>query len=256
VAVLLQLPCALLLGVAFLLPRGMLAAALSLPWSATTGLLALLGLLRLWEHRRDSLPELCVGLGLVYISIGGLWAVLDRWGARPLQFEPVIVLLTAIHFHYAGFALPVLTGLAMRQVEGPLPRLAGVGVGVAVPLVAVGITATQLNWGPFLECASACLLASAGVLAACLYIQLARQPSWPPLVRGLWAVSSASLTGSMVLAAAYGVRFYVSIPALDIPWMRAWHGTANALGFALAGLMGWMLAERCLGRQDTVCPTR
>src|SRR5262249_48263664 len=54
-AVILQLPTALLLGWAFLLPQGRVAAALSLPWLATTGLLALLGLARAWSHRRGPL---------------------------------------------------------------------------------------------------------------------------------------------------------------------------------------------------------
>jgi hypothetical protein len=240
---LLQLPAALLLGWAFLLPQGLSAAALSVPWLVATGLLALLGLGRFWQHRRGPLDELCVAAGLVYAVIGSCWALLDRGGVRPLGFEPVIVLLTAIHFHYAGFALPLLTGFVMRQVEGRLSRLAGVGVVAAVPLVAAGITATQLNAGPLLECAAAWLMASAGILTGYLYFRLAVQPAWPPLVRGLWAVAAVSLTGGMVLAALYGSRFYVPIPWLDIPWMRALHGTANALGFGLAGLIGWTLAE-------------
>jgi hypothetical protein len=46
----------------------------------------------------------------------------------------------------------------------------------------------------------------------------------------------------MALAALYGSRFFVSVPWLDIPWMRALHGTTNSLGFALAGLLAWTLA--------------
>jgi outer membrane biosynthesis protein TonB len=37
---------------------------------------------------------------------------------RPLDFDPVIVLLTAVHFHYAGFLLPLCTALAAREVGG------------------------------------------------------------------------------------------------------------------------------------------
>lgn len=46
-----------------------------------------------------------------------------------------------------------------------------------------------------------------------------------------------------MLAAIYGSRFYVPMPWLDIPWMRAVHGTANALGFGLAGLLAWAMAR-------------
>jgi hypothetical protein len=255
IAVHLQLPAALLLGWAFLLPQGLPAAALSMPWLAMTGCLALLGLIRIWAHLRQPLRVLCLNAGLIYVAVGAFWAMLDRWGVRPLAFEAVIVLLTAIHFHYAGFALPVLTGLAMPYVEGPGPRLAGIGVVVAVPLVAGGITARQLNRGPLLECAAAWLMASAGVLTGCLYFRLAVQSAWPRWVRGLWALSAVSLTGGMALAALYGSRFYMPLAWLDIPWMRALHGTANALGFAPAGLLAWTLADSRPGMQRATDPT-
>jgi hypothetical protein len=45
----------------------------------------------------------------------------------------------------------------------------------------------------------------------------------------------------MALAALYGSRAFLPVSWLDIPWMRALHGTANAFGFALAGLLGWWL---------------
>jgi len=237
-AVVLQFPAALLLGVGFCLARGLPAVLLALPWLGVTALLAWLGLGRLRRGWSELGPRAALG----YVSVGAFWAVLDRGGVRPLGFEPVIVLLTAIHFHFAGFALPLLTGLAARRVEGRRAWLAVMGGVVAVPLVAVGITATQLRAGPWLECGAAGLMAVAGGLTGYLYFRLACQPSWPPLVRGLWGVAAVSLTGSMVLAALYGVRFFLPLPWLDIPTMRAWHGTANALGFGLAGSIGWALA--------------
>jgi len=48
----------------------------------------------------------------------------------------------------------------------------------------------------------------------------------------------------MVLAGLYGTRALFPVAGLDIPWMRALHGSANAIGFALAGVLGWVLAER------------
>ena len=39
----------------------------------------------------------------------------------------------------------------------------------------------------------------------------------------------------------YGSRFYVDVSWLDIPWMRALHGSANAIGFALLGMWSWCL---------------
>jgi hypothetical protein len=235
-----QLPASVLLAIGFLLPRGMLAGALALPWLVTTGLIALLGIRRLLTARSDW----CISAGLIYLSIGAFWAVLDRWGARPLQFDPVIVLLTAIHFHYAGFALPVLTGLAEKRLGGLLSRLATYGVVSAVPLVAMGITTTQISGHPLLESLASCLLAAAGILTGVLYLRLAWKTVGSLGSRTLWTVAGVSLIGSLALAAAYGLRSYVPVSWLDIPTMRAWHGTANAIGFALFGLMGWTFAEQ------------
>jgi hypothetical protein len=39
--------------------------------------------------------------------------------------------------------------------------------------------------------------------------------------------------------ALYGLRAWLSIAWLDLPWVWALHGTANSLGFALAGLLAW-----------------
>jgi hypothetical protein len=187
----------------------------------------------------------------VYVAVGGLWAVVDRWGWRPLEFEAVIVLLTAIHFHYAGFLLPVVTGLAMRRGGGRLAGLAGVSVVAGVPLVALGITATQLHFSPLWECASAWWLAGAAMLTAWLHLRLTAQRGTPPVVRLLWLTAALSLAVGMVLAAAYGSRCLVRVAWLDIPFMRAVHGTALALGFGLGGMLGWTVVERGLPTAPT-----
>jgi energy-converting hydrogenase Eha subunit A len=184
----------------------------------------------------------CVDVACIYILIGSGWTLLNRAGLRPLGFEPVIVLLTGIHFHYAGFALPLLTGLALREVRGRSARWAALGVIFAVPLVAVGITATQLKYSQIVESAAAWLMAAAGTLSGWIYLQLAHNRSRPRLARMLWGIAALSLMASMVFAAVYGTRFFLPMQWLDIPWMRALHGTANALGFGLAGIVGWTVA--------------
>ncbi len=232
----LQLPAALLLGVAYLLPQGPTGGCLALAWLGLTGLLAWDGLTHL---RRDRQPaSLALAAGLVYVAVGGGWAVLDRWGLRPLGFEAVIVLLTAIHFHHAGLLLPLLTGLAARDLPGRHARLAVGGVVLAVPLVAVGITATQLHVNPWLETAAAWFLAAAGLLVAGLYARLARRAD-RPFARALFGTAAASLAAGMLLAGLYGARFVLPMAWLDIPWMRALHGTLNGVGFGAAGLAGW-----------------
>jgi hypothetical protein len=241
-AVWLALPAALLLLIAFGSPPGTLAAALSVPWLLVTLMLAAAGLTRALARRFVPLDRLALDLALAYVSIGAGWLVLSRYGARPLGFESVIVLLTAIHFHYAGFVLPLLTGLAARALPGRLASLATLGVVVGVPFVALGITLTQLGAAPVFECAAAWFTAMAALVTALLHARLALAPG-VSMARLLFAIAGIGLAFAMLLAALYGTRAFADLAWLDIPWMRALHGSANAFGFAVCGLLGWTLAE-------------
>ena len=230
------LPTASLFGFAMVfMEAGHLSALLVLPWLLLTACLALLGLRRAREHCCGRLEELCQDVALVFIVVGSGWAMLDRLSIRPLDFDPVIVLLTAIHFHYAGFVLPLVAGILLQDEKGKLARIGGIGTIIGIPLVAIGITATQLQWGHHLETLSAWVLGGAGLIVAYLLVRQAMKSG--PYVRVLWSIAGVSLGASMVLAILYGCR-HSQVPWLDIPHMRALHGTANALGFALCGLVG------------------
>jgi hypothetical protein len=234
----------LTLTAAFLLPDGLLAALLVLPWLLVTALLALAGLNRLRQRGLRPWPELAIDAGLIYLFVGGVWTLLARLGVRPLGFSDEIVILTAVHFHYAGFTLPILCGLTARQQPGRLAAAAVWGVVAGVPLVAVGITASQLAMGPLIETVAAWLTAGGGLLVAGLYGRLVVDGQYRPVVRLLWGVTAVSLAVGMVLAALYGSRVLLPLPWMTIPWMRAVHGTANSLGFSLAGLLGWIVWQR------------
>ncbi|HWQ32640.1 MAG TPA: YndJ family protein [Blastocatellia bacterium] len=248
-AVALQLPSALLLLAAFAVSPGWLAAVLSLPWLAVTAMIALSGALRLLKRGGGPVAEMCLDAGLIYLAVGGMWVMLSRFGARPLNFDPVIVLLTAIHFHYAGFVLPLMTGLAARHTKSALSRAAACGVIAGVPLTALGITTTQLGFGHLFESLAAVLTAAAGMLTAWLHFRLARQSEYSRLARVLWSVAACSLVFGMMLAVCYGLRFYIPAAWPDIAWMRALHGSANALGTGLCGLFAWSAAQEQRGRQ-------
>ena len=114
-AVILQSPSALALTASFALPKGIAAAGLAVPWLAATGAMAFVALLRFLRRGLRPLPELAVDAGLAFPMVGAGWAFLDRAALQPLHFAPIVVLLTAVHFHHAGFALPLLTGLAGRR---------------------------------------------------------------------------------------------------------------------------------------------
>lgn len=248
----LLLCAALLLAAAQFVAPGMIAASLAVPWFVATCGVALAGLHDAWRFRRGPLARLIAACGMTYLSVGGGWSLLDRGGIRPLGFDPAIVLLTAIHFHYAGFALPILTSLAecgfiddarsSPRAGNWFWRGTSIAVLASVPLVAVGITASQAGFSPMVELVAAWCMSLAGLAVAWLYFRLGLLGSpRRQFTRELWAFGALFLACGMTLSILYGSRAILPLAWLDIPMMRALHGTANALGFTIPCLLGWVL---------------
>lgn len=235
----LQPVCASAAALSFVGPRGPMAAGLAAVWLAFTGWLALHGLVRLRRRGLRPAAELAIDAGLLFLPVGGGWLVLSRLGVAPLGFEEPIVLLTAVHFHYAAFAALILIGLAGRAL-GPSPYLGGI-VGGAIlgsPLVAAGITVS-----PFLELLGAAILAAAlGALAILTLLRIA--PRLRGASRVLVCLQALSVLVAMPLAVAWAAGRWLDLPTVALSTMARIHGTANALGFALCGLLGWTLARR------------
>jgi len=250
----LQLPAALLLAVACAQSPGWRALLLASPWLGVCGLLSAIGVERIRRRGTASLALLCQDAGLVFLAVGGAWLAADRIGLRPLGFSADIVLLTAVHFHYAGLILPIVTSRILARFHDSVPaKAAGWGVLAGVPLVAAGITSAQLGYGNSGELVAAIILAAASLVVGLLHLSLAAQPRWGARVRILWALAALSLVFSMTLAVLYAARpYFLPIPWLDIPWMRALHGSANVFGFALASVVGWRSADA--GRSATPQP--
>jgi hypothetical protein len=112
--------------VALALPRGVLAGILVGPWLVAVGLLAIGTVQRLamtlaaGRLRRE---PFVFGLALPvgFLGVGCGWLLLDRLAAEPFGFGHTLVLLTAVHFHVAGFVLTLAGVLAAqrRPVVGP-----------------------------------------------------------------------------------------------------------------------------------------
>jgi hypothetical protein len=239
----LQLPTAVLLVASQFMEQSVMAAALASSWLVTTGLIAIAGARDAWKHRPAQIGRLCIDAGLVYLVVGGAWSVIDRTPWRPLDFEPVIVMLTSIHFHFAGFVLPVVSGLTAQRIGGRTAAAACIGVVAGMPLVAIGITGTKIGFPPMLESFAAWWMSIAGWLTSLALLRAARGENII-LVRVMWMVAVICLAASMALAALYGMREVLPVAWLNIPLMRATHGTANALGFGLLAILGWTLKYR------------
>ena len=243
----LQIPAAFLLAGSFLLDQGAPAAVLAAPWFGVTLLVAAVGGIELRHSafRLDARAALVAAK--LFLPVGGGWAVISRAGMCPQDFSHEIVLLTAVHFHYAGFVLPVIAGLTARGMESltsfntpsPQPSPAGRGgimlaaIIVGVPLVGLGISLS-----PHVEVAAAMLLSAGCVLLAVRQLQVAAA-AHNPAALALLGISSLALLSAMGLAVVYAVGEFAGQPWLSIPTMIRTHGVANAFGFATCGLVGW-----------------
>ena len=182
--------------VAFYQPAGRAAALLAAAWLLPTGLAALTGMLRLLSRRNGRADELSVDAGLIYLPVGAVWLLFNRLGLNPLAFGDTIVLLTAVHFHYAGFAAPILSGLLGRQIANarpaawPLFRLVAAGVIAGIALVAAGITLARYT--PVVEVGAALLFAISLLGLAALTLGVGLPIMTSHLARALLAISSAA----------------------------------------------------------------
>jgi hypothetical protein len=233
---------------AFLLPVGVPAGVLALSWLVFAGIAALLGVTRFFDQDVRNAAELCIDVSLLLLPIGGFWLAMARFGLRPLGFGDTIVLLTAVHFHYAGFALLMLAGLTGRRLRAGAPltwsifRLVAAGMIAGVPLVALGISFSRV-----LEILAVLLLVASVLVLALLTLgavvpQVARRDA-----RALLAISALASIVTMLLAAGYAGGSVVGL-ALTIPQMVLAHGVVNAFGLVLCGLLAWTLELRDVTR--------
>ncbi len=234
---------AALAAASFCLASGPLAGALACGWLIVSALVGWMGLLLL---RRAGWPPggpTCVGLGYVYLPVGAAWLVMSRLGGELLGFGEPMVLLTAVHFHFAGFAALLVTGTALGRAVAsgapprPWEKLALSGVAAGPALVAAGFLISD---GARLVATIVLALGLCGV-ASFIWRRLTVIPAGP--ARAFLVLSSASVVAGMLLAAIYAWSEWVRLDLLDIPRMVQWHGVINGFGFALSGLVAFNLAD-------------
>ena len=236
-ATLLQPFAAVTAALSFWLDPGLPAALAACAWLLVATLAALPAIFSVPR----TLVEACERAALLYLPAGGGWLVLSRLGAAPLGFEEPIVLLTAVHFHYAGFAAPLLAAAVGRALAVGWPRFLfrfAAGVAVAGPaLLAAGFVVSPR----FKVIAALLLAAGLAALSAVTFAGLGHVRRG--VARAFAAVSAALLPG-MALAGVYAAGEFAGRPWPDIPQMAALHGVANSIGFALCGLIAWNLAAK------------
>jgi len=236
--------------VSFFVTAGTTALLLALPWFVLTLSVAGFGLWRFLPRGACPAEELLLDAGALYLPVGGFWLVASRAGANPLGFDGVIVALTAVHFHYAGFVLPVILGmtgrvLVRRPTLSRAFRPAAYGVVFSPGIIGLGIA-----FSPFVELIGVALLAASVVTVALLGLwrvvpELARFPG------ALVGFSFVSVVAVVALGFSYAYTSYgfthtaeAERNLLDIPTMVSTHGVLASLGFGVVGATGWWLVTR------------
>lgn len=227
----------------FIVPVGSTGGVLAGGWLVVCALAGVAALGNLLLGRRLNIVTIATAAAIGYMAFGALWLVLSRAGISPLGLAPTIVELTAVHFHFTGFAATLLATLVLvglsyeRGVSRTAAQVATVSMIAGSPVLAAG-------WGTplhVLQVVGAVLVAGGVIItAAVAFIRaasLVRQRSARVLLRA----SALAPLLPMVLAVEYSAGNFFGFPTLDIRTMALIHGDLNALGFSVLGLVAWTL---------------
>jgi hypothetical protein len=219
---------ALPLLIAFGLPSGPPAAFFVLPWFA----LALTGALSAILHGVGHLPsilrprdwaELGVDVALGFWAVGAGFVLLDRLGVAT-GFSPVIVLLTATHFHFAGFGLLGLASLLAHSRPWLRGSVAGLIVGIPVTALGFVLGADAVN------AVGALFVGTAGIgVGVGLLTVSAKGP-----VRWASRLAGIALLVGMPMGILWSVAILSGHAFLDLDTMIRTHGVLNATAVFLA----------------------
>src|ERR1043165_6764878 len=243
VAVFLQPLAAVIAITSFFFEKGTASAALAAVWFVFSGIVALFGVTRLVSRGLYPLPETSIDAGLLYLPVGGAWLIAYRLGVQPFDYGETIILLTVVHFHFAGFGAPIVAGMAGRVLArsgigtGKLFGVIVVAVVAAMPLVAAGIT-----FSPWLGLVGTLLLSTGLVLLAGLTMSRVLPVVISLTARALLLLGALSSCVAMVLACLYSYSLVAHVLILRIPTMAMTHGLLNAFGFAACSLAAWSIA--------------
>jgi len=220
---------------AFCIRQGPLSAALAAAWLALCLAIATSGAWSLLERNHRTIASLAVHLGRIDLAIGAVWLLISRSGLHLSGTQEPVVLLTAVHFHYTGFATALL-GSSAIQGRHATPRWLHalvLDVVLAPYFIAAGFV-----FSPLLKMLSVGLL-SAGVIGIA-QAQL-RERAEERSVAVFLKTSSLAIFGGIALAVVYSAGEFLHRDWLTIPRMASIHGVLNALGFVLLGILGRLI---------------
>jgi hypothetical protein len=157
--------------------------------------------------------------------------------------EP-IGLLTAVHFHFAGFATATIAGATLRFAEARFAGRDGLRRWLRrVVVLVLGmpfVVAAGFVISPGLKMVAA-MVFSASVAGLAGFVWMCAGRVKDGTARGFLRTAAGAVFVGMALSGTYAVTDFVKSELLPIPRMASTHGVLNAVGFCLLGLLGWIV---------------
>ena len=232
---------ALLTSVSFFLDNRTAAACFASSWLLVCAGFAGDGVQRLASRGTRSFTQFCFAAGEGYLFVAGVWLIASRAGLQLLAFREPIVLLTAVHFHFAGFASAVLAGLTYERFRESKWKAALQVVFLAV-VCGPAILGLAFMLGPKVKLVAALLIALGqfGLAGGMVRAGIAANNAGG---RWLFFVAGGSVAAGMILAVVWAIGEYPLQAFVNIRQMAEFHGVLNAVGFVVCGLLGWSVAS-------------
>lgn len=195
-----------------------------------TVMVAAYGANRFFQRGFTHLEEFSIDMGLIYLAMGGGWFFVYEANIET-SFSPLITWLTAIHFHYSAFLLPIFVGFLGRLYKPPVYKIVCSIILLSPMIVAVGITFSR--WIELLSV----LIYIIGIYG--LIIMTLRAP-FPHRVQKWLVCSSFSTLGiTIVFPLLFALGNVWGLFSVSIEFMLRFHGVLNCIIFALLGIIGW-----------------
>jgi hypothetical protein len=158
---------------------------------------------------------------------------------QPVGFHEPIVLLTAVHFHYAGLMTAVLAGLVVSDVRAIRSSLA-LRVALSCAVLGPGLLGLAFLVGPKLKLAAVglILIGECGVALGTFRVGLADAGE---IGGRMLILGSACVILGMTLAGVWAIGEYPLHAFVNLEQMARYHGVLNSVGFGLCSLVGWTL---------------
>src|SRR5580692_9014956 len=192
--------------VSFFLDNRTAAAWFASSWLLVCACFAGDGVRRFVISGRSSFTQFCFAAGEGYLLVAGAWLVASRAGFELLAFREPIVLLTAVHFHFAGFASAVFAGLTYERFPGSR-RKTLLRVALLAVVCGPGILGLAFLLGPKVKLVAALLIAvgQLGLASGMVLVGISLENS-----SGRWLlfVAGASVAAGMILAAVWAMGEY------------------------------------------------